>query len=81
MHNCDREITILLSETILLGIWEYSATSFTKPEASTISTQVMGEDIVDGRHIQFRMIQIFLLFYFYSFNVVFEDKPSAALTS
>ena len=37
--------------------------------------------ILGGRHIQFRWIQIFLLFYFYSFNIVFEDKPSAVLTS
>ena len=32
-------------------------------------------------HIQFRRIQIFLLFYFYSFNIVFKDKPLAVLTS
>ena len=32
-------------------------------------------------HIQFRWIQIFLLFYFCSFNIVFEDKPSAVLAS
>ena len=32
-------------------------------------------------HIQFRLIQIFVLFYFYSFNIVFEDKPSAVLNS
>ena len=32
-------------------------------------------------HIQFRWIQIFHLFYFYSFIIVFEDKPSAVLAS
>ena len=37
--------------------------------------------ILGGLHIQFRRIQIFLLFYFYSFNIVFEDKPSAVLAS
>ena len=37
--------------------------------------------ILGGLHIQFRRIQIFLLFYFYSFNTVFEDKHSAVLTS
>ena len=37
--------------------------------------------ILGGLHIQFRPIQIFLLFYFYSFNIVFEDKPLAVLTS
>ena len=37
--------------------------------------------ILGGLYIQFRWIQIFLLFYFYIFNVVFKDKPSAVLTS
>merc|ERR1711966_214912 len=32
-------------------------------------------------HIQFRWLQTFLLFYFYSFNIVFEDKPSTVLIS
>ena len=32
-------------------------------------------------HIQFRWIQIFILFYFYSFIIVFEDKLSAVLIS
>ena len=39
------------------------------------------EVILGGLHIQSRRIQICLLFYFYSFNIVFEDKPSAVLTS
>ena len=38
-------------------------------------------DILGGLHIQFRRIQIFLFFYFYSFNIAFKDKPSAVLTS
>ena len=32
-------------------------------------------------HIQFRRIQIFLLFYSYSFDIVFEDKPLTVLTA
>ena len=31
--------------------------------------------------LQMRRIQIFLLFYFYSFNIVFEGMPPAAFTS
>ena len=40
-----------------------------------------GVAILGGLMIQFRRIQIFLLSYFYSFNIVFEDKPPAVLTS
>ena len=41
----------------------------------------MGEYILGGLMLQMRRIQIFLLFYFYSFNIVFEGMPPAALTS
>ena len=39
----------------------------------------MGENILSGLHIQMVQFKLFLLFCFYGFNIVFEDKPSAVL--
>ena len=76
IQNFDREIEILLSETILPGVWEYSSSRFTKPQASTVLKSWRRISQVDA--YSFGSVQMFLSFDFYGFNIVFEDKSLAS---
>ena len=71
IHNFDREMEILLSETIQPRIWGYSSTRFTKPQASTILKSGGGR-CLRWTHIQMDSVQIFISILLDSFN--FEEQ-------